>query len=250
MELIIFLSVIAFFTVYCAFIYGFVRRAEGIYLGKLLTDSKLRRYMKTNKEIFVSRAIVGNVKTRPAYYLKKYFFVENTSEELTELMNQVLAAAIAYGRAKELEQAYRDKCIKESLIFRFPLAKLFRKNWDINKIYYNTYVYSFCYVSPQGRNKLTVKVRLDSKILKQLIPQAKNTVKAERNKMTAKLREQIKIRDNYTCQICGNSTYKEPNLLLEIDHIIPVSKGGKTTPENLQTLCWKCNRSKSNKSQD
>ena len=39
----------------------------------------------------------------------------------------------------------------------------------------------------------------------------------------------------------------EPNLLLEIDHIIPISKGGCTVEENLQTLCWKCNRAKSNK---
>ena len=35
-----------------------------------------------------------------------------------------------------------------------------------------------------------------------------------------------------------------PNLLLEIDHKIPLAKGGMTTEDNLQTLCWKCNRSK------
>ncbi|OON85411.1 HNH endonuclease [Oribacterium sp. C9] len=65
--------------------------------------------------------------------------------------------------------------------------------------------------------------------------------------MTSKLRQQIKERDNYTCKFCGNSTHKEPNLLLEIDHIIPVAKGGYTVEDNLQTLCWKCNRSKSDK---
>ena len=65
--------------------------------------------------------------------------------------------------------------------------------------------------------------------------------------MTKKLREEIKQRDYYTCQCCGNSTSKEPNLLLEIDHIMPISKGGLTQKDNLQTLCWKCNRSKGNK---
>lgn len=44
-----------------------------------------------------------------------------------------------------------------------------------------------------------------------------------------------------------NTTYIGPNHLLEIDHIIPVSKGGRTAEENLQTLCWKCNRAKSDK---
>lgn len=46
---------------------------------------------------------------------------------------------------------------------------------------------------------------------------------------------------------CGNSTYNEPNLLLEVDYILPVAKGGLTEESNLQTLCWKCNRRKSDK---
>ncbi len=76
---------------------------------------------------------------------------------------------------------------------------------------------------------------------------SKECQKKERNKMTKALRQRIIERDNYTCQICGNSTYNEPNLLLEVDHIIPISKGGKTVDNNLQCLCWKCNRSKGNK---
>lgn len=32
--------------------------------------------------------------------------------------------------------------------------------------------------------------------------------------------------------------------ILEVDHIVPVSKGGLSEPENLQTLCWRCNRAK------
>lgn len=62
--------------------------------------------------------------------------------------------------------------------------------------------------------------------------------------MTTKLRETIKARDQYTCRSCGLSTAAEPHLLLEVDHIVPVSRGGLSVPENLQTLCWKCNRTK------
>ena len=50
-----------------------------------------------------------------------------------------------------------------------------------------------------------------------------------------------------TCRYCAVSLADEPHLLLEVDHIVPLSRGGLSTPENLQTLCWRCNRSKSNK---
>ena len=69
--------------------------------------------------------------------------------------------------------------------------------------------------------------------------------KDQRKLMTAKLRQQIKERDNYTCQICGK--YMPDEVGLHIDHIIPVAKGGKSVPSNLQVLCSKCNGKKSDK---
>lgn len=69
----------------------------------------------------------------------------------------------------------------------------------------------------------------------------------QRNEMTPELREAVLRRDNYTCCKCGNSRYEEPSLLLEVDHIVPIKAGGRTTLDNLQTLCWRCNRSKSSK---
>lgn len=67
--------------------------------------------------------------------------------------------------------------------------------------------------------------------------------KKQRSLMTKELRQQIAIRDNYTCQICGK--YMPDEVGLHIDHIIPVSKGGKSVPSNLQVLCSKCNGRKS-----
>lgn len=69
--------------------------------------------------------------------------------------------------------------------------------------------------------------------------------KEQRKLMTPKLRKEIMVRDNYTCQICGK--YMPDEVGLQIDHIIPINKGGKSVKSNLQVLCSKCNGSKSNK---
>ncbi|MGM9636591.1 MAG: HNH endonuclease [Eubacteriales bacterium] len=69
--------------------------------------------------------------------------------------------------------------------------------------------------------------------------------KNQRRLMTKELRDKIAARDNYTCQICGK--YMPDLVGLHIDHIIPVSKGGKSIPSNLQVLCSRCNGSKSNR---
>jgi hypothetical protein len=116
-----------------------------------------------------------------------------------------------------------------------------------------TVEYKFSYTSGGGMAKRSFTVPMTEETIVELINALESKLtatafsKEQRALMTKKLREQIKARDNYTCCICGNSTHAEPNLLLEIDHIIPVAKGGLTKEDNLQTLCWKCNRSKSDK---
>lgn len=64
--------------------------------------------------------------------------------------------------------------------------------------------------------------------------------------ISAKLRYQVLKRDNFKCCSCGASPAKNPDVELHIDHIVPWSKGGKTTIDNLQTLCSICNIGKSN----
>ena len=65
--------------------------------------------------------------------------------------------------------------------------------------------------------------------------------RVERGKVSNKMRFAIYNRDNYRCRKCGRKTDD-----LEVDHIFPISKGGKSVFENLQTLCHSCNALKSN----
>ena len=68
----------------------------------------------------------------------------------------------------------------------------------------------------------------------------------KRRLISGTTRQNVLMRDNYTCQICG-ATVKD-GAKLEIDHIIPHSKGGTNDENNLQVLCQQCNREKHNRS--
>lgn len=66
-------------------------------------------------------------------------------------------------------------------------------------------------------------------------------------KINNNLRYKIFKRDRYKCCYCGNSPAIDENIILHIDHIIPISKNGSNSEDNLQTLCSTCNLKKSNK---
>lgn len=59
--------------------------------------------------------------------------------------------------------------------------------------------------------------------------------------MKAALRFEVFKRDRFTCTYCGKSP---PNVLLEVDHVLPRSAGGTDVIENLTTACYGCNRGK------
>lgn len=61
------------------------------------------------------------------------------------------------------------------------------------------------------------------------------------------LRYKVLVRDGFKCVKCGESPATNHNCRLHVDHKVPFSKGGKTTPDNLQTLCEKCNLGKGNR---
>lgn len=73
---------------------------------------------------------------------------------------------------------------------------------------------------------------------------------ADRRSIGLGLRYKALNRDKFKCVKCGSSPAINHNCQLQIDHIVPFSKGGKTILENLQTLCENCNLGKGNRHSD
>lgn len=57
-------------------------------------------------------------------------------------------------------------------------------------------------------------------------------------------RENVYLRDDHTCQYCGQEFEKKE---LTLDHVLPASKGGKKTWHNVVTSCRPCNQRKGNR---
>lgn len=204
-----------------------------------------------------SLSVCKNAQQQPFKYLCKYFNIESNEETLNRF-EAVFNAFSAAENGKVLLEEKR-KSIIEGISARIPvLIRSFSKKKLSNKLgfaqvdFSNLYFpkYTFRYVSGGGNSSMKCDIVLDVDNLERFVGFLAEKVKfaqsiaGQRALMTSRLREQIKQRDNYTCKKCGVSIKDEPHLLLEIDHIVPLSKGGMTTEDNLQTLCWKCNRSK------
>ena len=69
-------------------------------------------------------------------------------------------------------------------------------------------------------------------------PVKPTTPQRRRPNLTNALMSKVWIRDNGACVECGSQED------LEFDHIVPFSKGGSSTEENLRILCRRCNRSR------
>jgi len=68
----------------------------------------------------------------------------------------------------------------------------------------------------------------------------------DRREPSVGLRYCVLSRDRFQCVSCGRSPAHDAGCELHVDHVVPFSKGGKTTFENLRALCEKCNLGKGN----
>ena len=70
--------------------------------------------------------------------------------------------------------------------------------------------------------------------------------RSTRREITDRQRFRILVRDGFRCKSCGASPLVKSGIELHVDHILPWSKGGETTDENLESKCKQCNLGKGN----
>lgn len=169
-------------------------------------------------------------------FLSHYQYVQQWKMETEDQAKKALFAK------HRLEQFHG--ILDDSGMFRF---KLFRVHTRYRQVNYRKIPYQVRDIEQSFSLDLTY-IRYRYNLLKEIdfeTTMSKYHAKNQRKLMTPALRKQIMVRDNYTCQKCGK--YMPDEVGLHIDHIIPVSKGGKTVSSNLQVLCSRCNGQKSNK---
>ena len=230
------------------------------YSGHNYKRKELDKFSNSKYVYNCSLSVCRNAQNKPFHYICKYFNIDK-SEESLEYFEELLNNFSAVEDGKEYLVKKKEKILKgieykiPFLIKKFSNKKIEEKlgfeQIDFSDLYFPKYTMQ--YISDGGNSSMKAEVLFNLDNLERFINYLAEHIKwqksvaGQRALMTPKLRELIKENDNYTCRICQNSIENEPNLLLEIDHIIPLSKGGMTEVENLQTLCWKCNRRKGTK---
>ena len=191
----------------------------------------------------------------------EYFTVSKLPEniggtaELTlgQMVNQKLLIDFTNdGDICDLDESYIEEEIgisKKSFIkLEQKLINRIKITQDVYNITCDVEIY---YRSPKGRNNYSKRHIFSYYELVDIYNNWLNgkkyevTSKIERQIMNEDIRYNVLKRDNFTCVLCGATA--RDGAKLQVDHIIPVSKGGKTVMSNLQTLCEKCNKGKNNK---
>lgn len=176
-------------------------------------------------------------------------YVEENLERLKREYEQLIANSYLYEeydkKIRAIKISGRFRGFKRDAVFASMLTPDIRSDKEV----------VVRYTSPAGRNAYRKSAKFTQNFIMQTIEaveakrEAAGTRQAqiarERSLMTSSVRFDVLNRDNFTCQYCG--TKASDGVKLHVDHVHPVSKGGKTEMSNLVTACEHCNLGKSNK---
>jgi len=154
-----------------------------------------------------------------------FYFLQSSAIKNADGENEVRTSWASIGEATGLSRT----------TIRTSLALLQNRNFIV-KTSTTTSSYSGFIIKDEA------EWNLQSRYYPQRSPSSKLDI--ERKKMTNSLRYDVLHRDGFKCALCGK-TQEDDKLV--VDHIFPISKGGKTELDNLRTLCFSCNSGKRDK---
>lgn len=195
------------------------------------------------------------------------YLQKKIESEISKYDDLISKNEFVYNKYREYVKEYNKLCpqrIENQRRFKFKEIKLWIinlyeqlifKKYKIKPLRYTKVFVKVSYTSPQGQKAYSRQhtysydgLKKNYDFVKKMIAQHStraNLIRIERSKVTASLRAEVLKRDKNRCQICGATV--NDGVLLHVDHIKPISKGGKTILSNLQTLCDRCNLGKSDK---
>lgn len=192
---------------------------------------KCSGYIKKEKKILENTSIRGCKK------LKDGSLIKVSRDSSVVYFNKCIVCKKYFTKRKPKEyKICSNECKKINLINKFSKEKI--ENLRFCK-------YCNCEIKNQYK-KVCKNCTLDRK---------KNAARLYKQKIKISKIEPINSKilfekDNWTCRMCGTKVQKfniYANDAAEVDHIIPISRGGTHTWDNVQTLCKICNVKKSNK---
>lgn len=204
----------------------------------LETYNSLRQLMHSNfdKNIYTySKNDDHNVKTIMNSVLYNRINIDNYNKDFDSIMkqfdnenseNQLTSIQKMFGRKLCLAKKKKPRLDTSIIIKGIYTSPKGRKSYDATEKYSYDKITSICLHFEE-------------------MAELRRSSLDERAKMSDSLRYDVLKRDGFRCRICGATA--QDGVKLHVDHIIPISKGGKTEMHNLQTLCEKCNLGKSNK---
>lgn len=190
-------------------------------------DFFIQNNIETMKEVFSKLFPIHYIYIHTNYFglwpsdKNQHFYISSNSDNISIIHSNQPSKFILNKQEHNIDASYMVTL--EDLILQllgngaFQPFQIFEIQPNTFEIYYNCY-------KPKQNNSAQQK---------------------ERNKLTAGLRYDILRRDGFKCQICGRTA--QDGVKLHVDHIIPISKGGKTEWNNLRTLCQECNLGKNDK---
>ena len=210
------------------------------------THKKLDNFNNQDLAIYYFINNIDNLKNNYYDYLKNENNYIRFLEEFDRLIND----------NQEYDSYIYDTSLLKPYFFKNQESlKKYEKNEIVSMKLINHHIFKIIvevhYITPSGRHHYQKVSEYTRNEISSFDNISKNRSgfysekEYQRSLMTDSLRYNVLKRDGFRCCICGASA--KDGTRLEVDHIIPISKGGMTVLDNLQTLCKECNRGKSDK---